>query len=179
MRIVSLYYRHRFPSEIISHCVWLYFRFSLSFRDVEETITEGPAIRPARSLPTGSRLLPTRTSRGTTSPTRTVPRGRRSTPRAHHQDHVPNGDRGAPVRETGRDGVREEDRHHLHRSAASVGVRDAVPVRDLRAVAAPDLSGRRGAHELLRLGRQPRLHRRGEAGRQHGPEPPLRAHAQS
>src|ERR1700682_5645915 len=33
---VSLYHRHRFPSEIISHCVWLYFRFSLSFRDVEE-----------------------------------------------------------------------------------------------------------------------------------------------
>jgi hypothetical protein len=32
----SLYYRHRFPAEIISHCVWLYFRFSLSLRDVEE-----------------------------------------------------------------------------------------------------------------------------------------------
>lgn len=32
----SLYHRHRFPTEIISHCVWLYFRFSLSFRDVEE-----------------------------------------------------------------------------------------------------------------------------------------------
>ncbi len=26
----------RFPSEIISHAVWLYLRFSLSFRDVEE-----------------------------------------------------------------------------------------------------------------------------------------------
>jgi putative transposase len=34
------YYRHRFPSEIISHCVWLYFRFSLSFRDVEEMMNE-------------------------------------------------------------------------------------------------------------------------------------------
>lgn len=33
----SLYRRHCFPSEIISHCGWLYFRFSLSFRDVEET----------------------------------------------------------------------------------------------------------------------------------------------
>lgn len=32
----SLYYRHRFPSEIINHCVWLYFRFALSYRDVEE-----------------------------------------------------------------------------------------------------------------------------------------------
>ena len=32
----SLYRRHRFPAETISRCVWLYFRFSLSFRDVEE-----------------------------------------------------------------------------------------------------------------------------------------------
>ena len=32
----SLYHRHRFPSEIISHCVLLYFRFPLSYRDVEE-----------------------------------------------------------------------------------------------------------------------------------------------
>jgi putative transposase len=35
---VSRYRRHRFPTEIISHCVWLYFRFSLSFRDVEEML---------------------------------------------------------------------------------------------------------------------------------------------
>jgi putative transposase len=35
---VSLYHRHRFPVEIISHCVWLYFRFALSFRDVEEML---------------------------------------------------------------------------------------------------------------------------------------------
>jgi putative transposase len=34
----SLYRRHRFPAQIISHCVWLYFRFSLSFRDVEEML---------------------------------------------------------------------------------------------------------------------------------------------
>jgi transposase-like protein len=33
---VSLYHRHRFRAEIVSHCVWLYFRFALSFRDVEE-----------------------------------------------------------------------------------------------------------------------------------------------
>ena len=32
----ALYHRHRFPTEIISHCVWLYFRFSLSYCDVEE-----------------------------------------------------------------------------------------------------------------------------------------------
>jgi putative transposase len=36
----QLYKRHRFPAEIISHCVWLYFRFSLSYRDVEEMMLE-------------------------------------------------------------------------------------------------------------------------------------------
>jgi putative transposase len=30
------YKRHRFPAELISHGVWLYFRFCLSYRDVEE-----------------------------------------------------------------------------------------------------------------------------------------------
>jgi putative transposase len=35
MRTVS-YSRHRFPAEIIQHAVWLYFRFPLSFRDVED-----------------------------------------------------------------------------------------------------------------------------------------------
>ena len=30
------YKRHRYPMEIINHCVWLYFRFPLSFREVEE-----------------------------------------------------------------------------------------------------------------------------------------------
>jgi hypothetical protein len=30
------YHRHRFPAEIISHCVWLYNCFSLSFRDIEK-----------------------------------------------------------------------------------------------------------------------------------------------
>jgi putative transposase len=36
--ITNLYKRHRFPAEIISHGVWLYFRFCLSYRDVEELI---------------------------------------------------------------------------------------------------------------------------------------------
>ena len=30
------YKRHRFPPEIITHAVWLYCRFNLSFREVEE-----------------------------------------------------------------------------------------------------------------------------------------------
>jgi len=34
------YSRHRFPSSIIQHAVWLYFRFPLSFRDVEDMLAE-------------------------------------------------------------------------------------------------------------------------------------------
>ncbi len=34
----STYKSHRFPPEIISHAVWLYFRLSLSYRDVEELL---------------------------------------------------------------------------------------------------------------------------------------------
>ena len=30
------YKGHRYPVEIINHCVWLYFRFPLSFREVGE-----------------------------------------------------------------------------------------------------------------------------------------------
>ena len=33
-----LYRRHRFPAEVISHAVWLYFRFPLSLRMVEEML---------------------------------------------------------------------------------------------------------------------------------------------
>jgi putative transposase len=32
--------RHRFPPEIIQHSVWLYARFTLSFRDVEDPLVE-------------------------------------------------------------------------------------------------------------------------------------------
>jgi hypothetical protein len=34
------YKNHRFPGEIISHGVWLYYRFPLSYRDVEEILLE-------------------------------------------------------------------------------------------------------------------------------------------
>jgi putative transposase len=33
-----LYKRHRFPAEVISHAVWLYFRFPLSLRHVEDML---------------------------------------------------------------------------------------------------------------------------------------------
>src|ERR1700758_3759052 len=34
------YRRHRFPPTIIQHAVWLYLRFTLSYRDVEELLAE-------------------------------------------------------------------------------------------------------------------------------------------
>jgi transposase-like protein len=36
----SRYYGYRFPPEIISHAFWLYHRFCLSFRDVEDLLAE-------------------------------------------------------------------------------------------------------------------------------------------
>ena len=36
----SRYLRHRFPPDIISHAVWLYHRYGLSFRDVEDLLAE-------------------------------------------------------------------------------------------------------------------------------------------
>ena len=34
------YARHRFPADVIVHTVWLYFRFTMSFRDVEDLLAE-------------------------------------------------------------------------------------------------------------------------------------------
>jgi putative transposase len=39
MKLIS-YARHRFPSDIIRHAVWLYLRFTLSHRDVEDLLAE-------------------------------------------------------------------------------------------------------------------------------------------
>ncbi len=36
----SRYHGHRYPAEIIRHAVWLYYRFSLSFREVEDLLAE-------------------------------------------------------------------------------------------------------------------------------------------
>ena len=37
---MNTYKRHRFPPEIISYAVWLYFKFNLSHRDVEDLLAE-------------------------------------------------------------------------------------------------------------------------------------------
>ena len=34
------YHGYRFPADIIAHAVWLYYRFSLSFRDVEDLLAQ-------------------------------------------------------------------------------------------------------------------------------------------
>jgi len=37
---MNTYKRHRFPSEIIGYAVWLYYRFNLSHRDIEDLLAE-------------------------------------------------------------------------------------------------------------------------------------------
>ena len=37
---MTTYKRHRYPPQIITHAIWLYFRFSLSFRDVQELLAQ-------------------------------------------------------------------------------------------------------------------------------------------
>ena len=51
----SIYAGHRYPAEIISYAVWLYFRFPLSLRMVEEMLAargksghEGALLRSPR-----------------------------------------------------------------------------------------------------------------------------------
>ena len=41
------YCRHRFPPAIIQDAVWVYLRFTLSYRDVEELLAE-PSVRAER-----------------------------------------------------------------------------------------------------------------------------------
>lgn len=39
-RTTSIYKRHRFPAEMIQYAVWLYYRFNLSHRDIEDLLAE-------------------------------------------------------------------------------------------------------------------------------------------
>ena len=51
-----LYRRHRFSPDIIRRCVWLYYRFSLSYRDVELMMVERTA-STSRSYPNHLQLI--------------------------------------------------------------------------------------------------------------------------
>jgi transposase-like protein len=42
------YRRHRFPPPVIQHAIWLYLRFTLSYRDVEEVLPNAGSISPMR-----------------------------------------------------------------------------------------------------------------------------------
>jgi len=56
MNAKTLSYRgYRFPSEIISHAVWLYYRFCLSFRDVEDLLAERGVIASYETIRQWSR----------------------------------------------------------------------------------------------------------------------------
>ena len=37
---MNTYKRYRFPTDIISYAVWLYYRFNLSHRDIEDLLAE-------------------------------------------------------------------------------------------------------------------------------------------
>ena len=37
---MNLYKRHRYPPEIISFAVWIYYRFNMSHRDIEDLLAE-------------------------------------------------------------------------------------------------------------------------------------------
>jgi putative transposase len=38
MGVCAVHKRHRFPPEVIAHAVWLYYRFAVSFRDIDEML---------------------------------------------------------------------------------------------------------------------------------------------
>jgi hypothetical protein len=65
--VASLSYKgHRYPVEVISHCVWLYFRFPLSFREVEELMLERGVVVSYETVRRwcGGRPTPTRCAAG-------------------------------------------------------------------------------------------------------------------
>jgi putative transposase len=47
---MNIYKRHRFPSEIISYAVWLYYRFNLSHRDIEDLLAERGIVASYESI---------------------------------------------------------------------------------------------------------------------------------
>jgi putative transposase len=38
--VLLMYAGHPFPAEIISYCVWLYYTFPLSYRDIEKMMLQ-------------------------------------------------------------------------------------------------------------------------------------------
>ena len=40
IKLKPRYHGYRFPPEVISHAIWLYYRFNLSFRDIEDLLAQ-------------------------------------------------------------------------------------------------------------------------------------------
>ena len=57
MNKLSPYHGYRFPEAIISHAVWLYHRFTLSFRDVEERLAERGVIVSYETIRTWCKMF--------------------------------------------------------------------------------------------------------------------------
>ena len=82
------YHGYRFPPDVIAHAVWLYFRFRLSFRDVEDLLAQlhgSVCEQPRRSLapthpPTGAPDAAVQVGR---APTNASPRCTASPPGPH------------------------------------------------------------------------------------------------
>lgn len=54
----SLYQGHRYPMEIISHCGWLYHRFPLSLRELEEMmLARGVLVTSHRDAKAATRFV--------------------------------------------------------------------------------------------------------------------------
>jgi hypothetical protein len=68
----SSYKGHRYPPEIIAHCVWLYHRFPLSFREVEELMLQRGVVvsyEPSGpGVPSSGRPTPTSCAGGAPAP---------------------------------------------------------------------------------------------------------------
>ena len=47
---MNTYKRHRFPPDVISYAVWLYYRFNLSYRDIEDLLAERGIIVTRESI---------------------------------------------------------------------------------------------------------------------------------
>ena len=76
----------RFPAEIISHCVWLYYRFPLSFREVEEMMLQRGIVVSPPDRPAVVREIRPDLRQRATQPPGTSPGGDVAPRRGLHQD---------------------------------------------------------------------------------------------
>src|SRR5208283_1815173 len=105
--------RHQFPPDIIRHAVWLYFRFTLSFRDVEDLLGLPPIWRAKADAADEGDGYASAFPTATTRPSRWSPGGVRANSRAvpavlasAHEQSVPIFQQLARGHPPGRDNVR-------------------------------------------------------------------------